>query len=139
MMLCRSEGEVQSAFESVRRLGKNNFSNDGIFLEKYVHPARHVEVQIFGNGRKVVALGDRDCSAQRRNQKVVEETPAPGLSDSTRAQMAAAATSLAESVKYESAGTVEFIWRPQYCGILLSRSEHAVAGRTRRHGVRLRC
>jgi urea carboxylase len=111
-MLCRSDDELRSAFESVKRLGKNNFSNDGTFLEKYVHPARHVEVQIFGNGSTVVALGDRDCSAQRRNQKVVEETPAPGLSDVVRAAMAAAATSLAQSVKYESAGTVEFIYDP---------------------------
>lgn len=112
MMLCRSHEDLGTAFESVRRLGKNNFSNDGIFLEKYVHPARHVEVQIFGNGRSVIALGDRDCSAQRRNQKVIEETPAPGLSATTRSRMAAAATSLAESVGYESAGTVEFIYDP---------------------------
>ncbi|HAU18033.1 MAG TPA: hypothetical protein DCS72_06800, partial [Marinobacter adhaerens] len=61
---------------------QNNFSNSGVFLEKFVEHARHVEVQLFGNGGgQVLALGERDCSAQRRNQKVIEEAPAPGLSD----------------------------------------------------------
>jgi urea carboxylase len=110
MVLCETKESLSHAFESVRRLSQNNFKNSGIFLEKYVDPARHVEVQIFGNGKTVVSLGDRDCSAQRRNQKVMEETPAPGLSDSMRQEMAAAAVRLASSVDYESAGTVEFIY-----------------------------
>ncbi len=67
-------------YERVERLARNNFKDAGIFLEKYVARGRHIEVQIFGDGKgNVVSLGERDCSAQRRNQKVIEETPAPNL------------------------------------------------------------
>ncbi len=111
MQLCRSEAELRDAYHSVERLAKNNFSQGGMFLEKYVERARHIEVQIFGDGRgQVVALGERDCSLQRRNQKVVEETPAPGLSDVVRAQLMDNAVRLAQSVSYQSAGTVEFVY-----------------------------
>ena len=75
-------------FERVERLARNNFKDAGIFLEKYVARGRHIEVQIFGDGKgNVVALGERDCSAQRRNQKVIEETPAPNLPETTRAAL----------------------------------------------------
>jgi urea carboxylase len=81
-----------------------------VFLERYVERARHVEVQIFGDGRgNVVALGERDCSAQRRHQKVIEETPAPRLSEATRRGLFAHAVALGKAVKYRSAGTVEFV------------------------------
>ncbi len=114
MQLCRGPDALAAAFESVRRLGENNFANAGIFLEKYVERARHVEVQIFGDGAgTVVALGERDCSLQRRNQKVVEETPAPNLPDRVRRAMLDAATRLGESVAYRSAGTVEYLYDPQ--------------------------
>ncbi len=110
MRLCRGEGELTDAFATVQRLGKNNFKHAGLYIEKYIERARHIEVQIFGDGRgNVVALGERDCSAQRRNQKVIEETPAPGLSDDLRRQLFDAAVKLGKSVGYESAGTVEFI------------------------------
>ena len=67
-------------YERVERLARNNFKNAGIFIEKYVERGRHIEVQIFGDGKgNVISLGERDCSAQRRNQKVIEETPAPNL------------------------------------------------------------
>ena len=73
--------------------------------------ARHIEVQIFGDGAgKVIALGERDCSAQRRNQKVIEETPAPGISDAVRARLLDSAVRLGQAVQYRSAGTVEFIY-----------------------------
>src|SRR6202521_2143820 len=80
MQLCRSESELSGAYASVERLARSNFSDGGLFLEKYIEQARHIEVQLFGDGNgTVIALGERDCSMQRRNQKVVEETPAPGL------------------------------------------------------------
>ncbi len=108
---CNSEAELVAAYESVQRLGQSFFNDAGVFLERFVDEARHVEVQIFGNGLgQVVALGERDCSVQRRNQKVIEETPAPGLPAATRAKLLAAAVSLGESVGYASAGTVEFIY-----------------------------
>ena len=111
MQLCRSEQELREAFHSVERLARSNFSQGGVFLEKYVERARHIEVQIFGDGRgHVVALGERDCSVQRRNQKVIEETPAPNLSDATRAQLLRSAQRLGEAIGYRSAGTVEFVY-----------------------------
>ena len=111
MQLCWREQDLVDAFHSVERLARNNFSQGGIFLEKYVEHARHIEVQIFGDGQgRVVALGERDCSVQRRNQKVIEETPAPGLSDAQREQLMAAAVRLGEAVRYRSAGTVEYVY-----------------------------
>lgn len=111
MEVCRSVDELKAAFEKVVRLAKSNFGEAGVFLERFVERARHIEVQIFGDGDgKVLALGERDCSAQRRNQKVVEETPAPGLTDEMREGLFAAAVRLGESLAYRSAGTVEFLF-----------------------------
>ena len=88
----------------------NNFSNDGVFIEKYIARARHIEVQVFGDGQgNAITLGERDCSAQRRHQKVLEETPAPNLPDAVRADLHATAKNLMEAVHYRNAGTVEFI------------------------------
>jgi urea carboxylase len=112
MTQCHSEGELRAAFDSVRRLGQSNFAHSGVYLEKLIVRARHIEVQIFGDGTHVVALGERECSAQRRNQKVLEETPAPNLPEAARRGMAEAAVRLATSVAYQSAGTVEFIYDP---------------------------
>jgi urea carboxylase len=110
MQQCADESELRAAFDSVRRLASSNFSDGGVFLERYVARARHVEVQLFGDGQgQVIALGERDCSVQRRNQKVIEETPAPGLSGALREQLCAAAVRLGKAVQYRSAGTVEFI------------------------------
>jgi urea carboxylase len=111
MSVCRGPSELEAAFASVSRLGGANFANTGVYLEKFVENARHIEVQIFGDGQgNVIALGERDCSVQRRNQKVVEETPAPDLSDSERNELMASAVRLARAVDYESAGTVEFVF-----------------------------
>lgn len=108
---CADEDALRNAWESVRRLGEQFFSDAGVFLERCIDRARHVEVQIFGDGRgRVVALGERDCSLQRRNQKVVEETPAPALPPATRAALLASAVRLGELVSYRSAGTVEYIY-----------------------------
>ncbi|MFV0576843.1 MAG: urea carboxylase [Vibrio sp.] len=110
MQCCFDADSLEHAFDSVKRLSQNNFSNSGVFLEKFIEHARHIEVQIFGDGKgKVVALGERDCSAQRRNQKVIEETPAPNLSDETRQQLQQTAIRLAEQVNYRNAGTVEYV------------------------------
>ncbi|MCE7998527.1 MAG: urea carboxylase [Rhodobiaceae bacterium] len=114
LQLCASDAELEKAFDTVRRMGENNFGNAGVFLEKFVSEARHIEVQIFGDGAgNVVTLGERDCSLQRRNQKVVEETPAPGLSETQRDALSDAARRLGELVEYASAGTVEFIYGTQ--------------------------
>ncbi|MFA5549465.1 MAG: urea carboxylase [Porticoccaceae bacterium] len=113
MQLCYGSQELEKHFASVKRLGENNFSNSGVFLEKFVERARHIEVQIFGDGAgRAIALGERDCSSQRRNQKVIEETPAPNLPDPVRRQLHQSAVALMESIGYRSAGTVEFIYDP---------------------------
>lgn len=110
MQPCANAQALREAFVTVRRLAANNFRDAGVLLEKLVQRARHVEVQIFGDGcGAVIALGERDCSTQRRNQKVIEETPAPGLSPAFRARLAQAAVNLGRAVHYRSAGTVEFI------------------------------
>lgn len=111
MQLCNSENELVNAFDSVKRLGKNNFADDGVFLEKFIAAARHIEVQVFGDGSgTAVAIGERDCSSQRRNQKVVEECPAPHLPEQQRLAMQRTAEQLLASVSYRNAGTVEFIY-----------------------------
>jgi urea carboxylase len=111
MQLIWAPSELATAFESVQRLSKNNFKDGGIYLEKYVQAARHIEVQIFGDGKGVViALGERDCSVQRRNQKVIEETPAPNISEETRLALCATAVKLGGALNYRSAGTVEFVY-----------------------------
>ncbi|HSY53593.1 MAG TPA: urea carboxylase [Opitutaceae bacterium] len=114
MQLIRSAAELPDAFASVDRLARNNFKQGGIYLEKYVEQARHIEVQIFGDGLgHVVALGERDCSAQRRNQKVIEETPAPGLTEAQRQRLWDCAARLGAAAGYQNAGTVEFVFDAQ--------------------------
>ncbi|MBC7979648.1 MAG: urea carboxylase [Armatimonadetes bacterium] len=111
MQVCRSLDELRDAFDKVVRMARANFGESGVFLERFVESARHIEVQIFGDGQgKILVLGERDCSVQRRNQKVVEETPAPGLTDETRGSLFAAAVRLGGALKYRSAGTVEFLF-----------------------------
>ena len=111
MKVCRDAGELTKEYESVVRLSERSFGSGAVFIERFIERGRHVEVQIFGDGMgRVLALGERDCSVQRRNQKVFEETPAPDLSDEVRHALHAAAVKLGESVSYRSAGTVEFIY-----------------------------
>jgi urea carboxylase len=113
MRVCQDESSLQTAFDSVCHLAETNFKNSGVFLEKYIEKARHIEVQIFGNHfGEVIALGERDCSIQRRNQKVIEESPAPNFPSQVREDMLQAATRLALEVGYQSAGTVEFLYDP---------------------------
>ena len=111
MSLIRQPAELSAAYAAVGRLAKNNFKEGGIFLERFVEHARHVEVQIFGDGRgHVVSVGERDCSVQRRNQKVIEETPAPGLTAAQRTQLLDCAARLGAAAGYQNAGTVEFVY-----------------------------
>ncbi|MEV1065745.1 5-oxoprolinase/urea amidolyase family protein [Streptomyces sp. NPDC050263] len=111
MSACRSPEELADAWERVQRVAAASFSLAGVFLERLVEHARHVEVQVFGDGEgKVVTFGDRDCSLQRRNQKVLEEAPAPGLPPHIRERLASKARDLCAAVDYRSAGTVEFVY-----------------------------
>ncbi len=108
---CHGAADLADAFARVERRAAASFQSAGVFVERLVERARHVEVQIFGDGAgRVVGLGDRDCSLQRRHQKVVEEAPAPGLPAAVRAGMAAAAVALGAATTYRSAGTVEFVY-----------------------------
>lgn len=111
MQVCRDTNSLIDAWDSVKRLSANYFSNDTVFLEKFIDNARHIEVQVFGDGKGgALALGERDCSAQRRNQKVIEECPAPNLGEELRDAMHHTAESLMASVHYRNAGTVEYIF-----------------------------
>lgn len=104
--------DLREAFEAARREARAAFGDDRLLLEKYVSPARHVEVQILADGREAVAVGDRECSLQRRYQKVIEEAPCAALSERTRGEIFEAAVKLARAVGYQSAGTVEFLLGP---------------------------
>src|SRR5258708_4479969 len=114
MQLVREQSGLRAALESVDRLAHKNFSRGGGFLERFVDNARHIEVQIFGDGKgRVIGLGEGDCSVQRRNQKLIEETEDAGISADSRAGLAGCAIRLGEAVKYQSAGTVEFVFDTQ--------------------------
>jgi 3-methylcrotonyl-CoA carboxylase alpha subunit len=113
MKVVRSEEELAPAIDSARREAKKSFGDDRLLLERYIEEPRHVEFQIFGDSQgNVVHLFERDCSIQRRHQKVVEESPAPRYPDELRERMASSALAAARGVGYVSAGTVEFIVTP---------------------------
>ncbi|QBF31329.1 biotin carboxylase N-terminal domain-containing protein [Thalassococcus sp. S3] len=104
-----SASEFADALASARGEARTAFGNDAVLVEKYVAKPRHIEVQVFGDGTRAVHLFERDCSLQRRHQKVIEEAPAPGMTEEMRAEMGAAAVRAAEAIGYKGAGTVEFI------------------------------
>jgi acetyl-CoA carboxylase, biotin carboxylase subunit len=113
MSVAHDDDELATAFATAQSRAERFFGNPSILLERYVARARHVEVQILGlSDGRVVALGERDCSVQRRHQKVAEETPCPVLTAALRARMIAAAVRAGESVGYRGAGTVEFLLDP---------------------------
>src|ERR1700742_2685404 len=102
--------DVEEGFPAVRAEAKSSFGDDRIFIEKFIESPRHVEIQVLGDKHgHVVHLFERECSIQRRNQKVIEEAPSPLLDEATRAAMGAQAVALAQAVGYDSAGTVEFV------------------------------
>ncbi|MFN8417787.1 MAG: hypothetical protein U0528_00835 [Anaerolineae bacterium] len=110
MRIVREQGELAEALESVKREAQKAFADDRVYMEKYIERARHVEVQIFGDQHgNVIHLFERDCSTQRRYQKIIEESPSPFLMPDLREQLCAAAVKLGQSVQYANAGTVEFI------------------------------
>jgi 3-methylcrotonyl-CoA carboxylase alpha subunit len=110
MQVVNAAAEVAAAVESAQRLARTAFGDDKLLLERYFPQARHVEVQVFADSHgDIVSLFDRDCSVQRRHQKIIEEAPAPGLRDEVRAAMSAAAIRAARAVGYVGAGTVEFL------------------------------
>ena len=112
MKVVQSEAEVQEAMDSAQREAKNFFGRDEIYVERYLTWPRHIEVQLVGDKQgNVVWISTRDCSAQRRHQKLVEEAPAPGLPDGVEEAMGAAAVKAAKAVGYYNAGTVEFIYQ----------------------------
>ncbi|WP_459547315.1 urea carboxylase [Nocardia sp. X0981] len=111
MAACADPDELAQAYQRVLRLARANFGSSAVYLERFVARARHVEVQIFGDGRgRAISLGTRDCTLQRRNQKVIEEAPAPGLSYTLTERLLAASRTLLGTVGYRSAGTVEFLY-----------------------------
>jgi 3-methylcrotonyl-CoA carboxylase alpha subunit len=113
MKIVRAASELRAAIESAQREAMKAFGDDRLLLERYIEEPRHVELQIFGDAHgNIVHLFERDCSLQRRHQKVVEETPAPRYSDELRQRMAKAAIAAAAGVDYRNAGTVEFIVTP---------------------------
>ena len=110
MRIVENENEILEAIKSARREAISSFGNDKLLMERYLRQPRHVELQIFADTHgNAIYLSDRDCSIQRRHQKVVEEAPAPGLSDELRAQMGNAAVAAAKAIDYVGAGTVEFL------------------------------
>ena len=101
--------DFAAALESAQGEARTAFGNPAVLIEKYVEKPRHIEVQVFGDGTRAVHLFERDCSLQRRHQKVIEEAPAPGMTTEMRAAMGAAAVRAAEAIGYKGAGTIEFI------------------------------
>jgi propionyl-CoA carboxylase alpha chain len=110
MRIAHDDGELREGFSSAQHEAKSSFGDDRVFLEKYIEEPRHIEIQVLGDAHgNVVHLGERECSIQRRHQKVIEESPSPFLDAATRAAMGVQAVALAKAVGYRSAGTVEFI------------------------------
>lgn len=109
MRIIWKEEELEAAWESARQEAAAAFGNDGMYMEKYIEEPRHIEIQIAGDGKNACHLSERDCSIQRRHQKLVEETPSPFMTPELRKKMGAAAIKAAKAVKYEGVGTVEFL------------------------------
>ena len=110
MRIAFNKGEIAENFARARSEAKSSFGDDRVFLEKFITDPRHVEIQVLGDKHgNVIHLGERECSIQRRNQKVIEEAPSPLLDEKTRKEMGAQAVALAKAVGYDSAGTVEFV------------------------------
>jgi acetyl/propionyl-CoA carboxylase alpha subunit len=111
MRKAADEAELAEAIEAARRVAGSAFGDDSVYVEKLVERARHIEVQVLGDGKgRAIHLFERDCTLQRRHQKVVEEAPSPALDERRRGELAQAAVRLAEAVRYRGAGTIEMLW-----------------------------
>jgi acetyl-CoA carboxylase biotin carboxylase subunit len=111
MKLARSEKELENAFRTARSESKAAFGNDEVYIEKYLGNPRHIEIQVFGDGKgNAVHLGERDCSLQRRHQKVFEEAPGPAIDEATRARIGKVCADAVASIGYIGAGTIEFLY-----------------------------
>jgi len=111
MKLANSADELETAFRTARAEGKSNFGNDEVYIEKYLGNPRHIEIQVFGDGRgKAVHLGERDCSLQRRHQKVFEEAPGPAITPEIRARIGKTCADAMAKIGYAGAGTIEFLY-----------------------------
>jgi len=111
MKVAQNAGEMERAFQTARAEGKSNFGNDEVYIEKYLTTPRHIEIQVFGDGKgRAVHLGERDCSLQRRHQKVFEEAPGPSITEAERARIGAVCADAVARINYTGAGTVEFLY-----------------------------
>ena len=110
MRIARDRDELKTSFEMARVEAKNAFGNDGVYIEKYIRNPRHVEIQLLGDGKgNVIHLGERDCSIQRRHQKLIEESPSPAVNEKTRKKIGEDAAKGAAKIDYEGVGTIEFL------------------------------
>ena len=110
MRVAWNEAQTREGYKSAKNEARSSFADDRVFIEKYIVEPRHIEIQVLADGHgNAVYLGERECSIQRRHQKVIEEAPSPFISDATRKAMGEQAVGLAKAVKYQSAGTVEFV------------------------------
>ena len=111
MKVAQTVADMESAFRTARAEGKSNFGNDEVYIEKYLTTPRHIEIQVFGDGKgKAVHLGERDCSLQRRHQKVFEEAPGPSISPEERAKIGKVCADACANINYIGAGTIEFLY-----------------------------
>jgi acetyl-CoA carboxylase biotin carboxylase subunit len=112
MRICSDETMLLAAFDTARSEAERAFGSADVYIEKYLERPRHIEIQVFGDTQgRIVALGERDCSIQRRHQKLIEESPSPAITQEIRAAMGAAAIKLCQSVSYVNAGTIEFLFQ----------------------------
>jgi acetyl-CoA carboxylase, biotin carboxylase subunit len=112
MRICWEESELQTQFDTARNEAERAFGDPSVYLEKYLERPRHIEIQVFGDTHgRIVSLGERECSIQRRHQKLIEESPSPALTDEIRKRMGDAAVRLCQAVNYVNAGTIEFLFQ----------------------------
>ena len=110
MKIVNEESQLENLFLTAKNEAKKFFGNDELYIEKYFKSPRHIEVQIMSGKNRTVHLGERDCSVQRRHQKLIEETPSPVLTDEQRKDLLEKTVKMVEQINYEGAGTVEFIY-----------------------------